>query len=270
MVVARRGDAERALSHNGACASFWSRVPEFSRFIDRQDTIMLKIYHIEARRSERVVWLMEELGLPYELLFAPGDIMASAAAIKAIHPIGAAPTIQDGDLKLCESGAILEYVIARHGGGRLGVRSDQAEYPAYVQWMHFAEGTAMDRILGEMALKPLLEGAPPNASPLAVLYVGRSRQLLEFFELSLQDRPYFAGETFTAADIMMHLPVKVTALRQVAEAFPKVGAWLKRVEGRDAFNRMLARALPNGAPARPSAQKPKDGPVVAALGPSTC
>ena len=216
---------------------------------------MLKIYHIEMRRSERVVWLMEELGLPYELIFTPGDIMGSAMAIKAVHPIGAAPTVQDGDVWLCESGAILEYLIARRGGGRFGVRPDQADYPAYLQWMHFAEGTAMDRILGEMALKPLLEGAPANTSPLAMLYVGRAQSLLDFFEQSLKDRPYFAGEAFTAADIMMHLPVKVTAPRQDADAFPHVSAWLKRVEGRDAFKRMVARALPNGPLAAPGAQK---------------
>jgi glutathione S-transferase len=226
---------------------------------------MLKIYHIEARRSERVVWLMEELGLPYELIFTPADIMASAAAIKAVHPIGAAPTIQDGDLWLCESGAILEYVIARHGDGRLGVRAGRREFPLYLQWMHFAEGTAMDRILGEMALKPLLEGAPANTSPLAVLYVGRTRQLLEFFELSLQDRPYFAGEVFTAADIMMHLPVRVTALRADANSFPKVAAWLERVERRDAFKRMVARALPNGPPPRPGAQNPNGESAIAKL-----
>ncbi len=212
---------------------------------------MLKIHHIELRRSERVVWLMEELELPYELIFTRGDIMGSAMAIKAVHPIGAAPTVQDGDLWLCESGAILEYIIARHGSGRLGVRPEQAEFPHYLQWMHFAEGTAMDRILGEIALKPLLALTPPGTSMLAVLYVGGAQRMLAFFEQSLQDRPYFAGEAFTAADIMMHLPAKAADRHRAPDAFPNVQAWLERVEARPAYKRMLARALPDGPPPFP-------------------
>ena len=218
---------------------------------------MLKIFHIEQRRSERVVWLMEELGLPYELIFTPGDLMSSSAAIRAIHPIGAAPTIQDGDIVICESGAILEYIIARHGGGRLGVRADQAEFPAYLQWMHFAEGMAMDRILGEMVIGPLLEGAAPDASPLSRLYVGGARRMLDFFELSLAGRAYYAGEAFTAADIMMHLPTRAAARPHAAEAYPNVGAWLERVQGRPSYKRMLARALPNGPLQGPGQPQPK-------------
>lgn len=212
---------------------------------------MLKIYHIELRRSERVVWLMEELELPYELIFARGDIMGSAMAIKAVHPIGAAPTVQDGDLWLCESGAILEYIIARYGSGRLGVRPEQAEFPHYLQWMHFAEGTAMDRILGEIALRPLLAVTPPGTSMLSMLYVGGAQRMLSFFEQSLQDRPYFAGVEFTAADIMMHLPAKAADRNRAPDAFPNVQAWLERVEARPAYKRMLARALPDGPPAFP-------------------
>lgn len=219
---------------------------------------MLKIYHIELRRSERVVWLMEELGLPYELIFTPGDIMGSAMAIKAVHPIGAAPTVQDGDVWICESGAILQYIIARYGEGRFGISADQPEFASYLQWMHFAEGTAMDRILGELMLKPFLEVAPANTSVLSGLYIGGEQRMLNFIEKSLEGRTYFAGEEFTAADIMMLMPARSGEHRRDPNAYPRIGEWLKRIRERPAYNRMLARALPNGPPPMPGFQKPKD------------
>ena len=225
---------------------------------------MLKIYHIEARRSERVVWLMEELDLPYELIFKPGDIMGSAMAIKAAHPIGAAPTVQDGDVWICESGAVLEYIIARYGEGRFGVPVDQPEFPLYLQWMHFAEGTAMDRILGELMLKPFLEIAPANTSVLSGLYIGAEQRMLNFIEQSLEKHTYFAGKTFTAADIMMFMPARSGEHRRDPNAYPRIGEWLERVRDRPAYKRMLARALPNGPPPMHGADKPNDGKAATA------
>ncbi len=221
---------------------------------------MITIYHIEARRSERVAWLMEELGLPYELTFTEKDIIASSQAIKAVHPIGAAPTIRDGDLLLCESAAILEYIINRHGGGRLGVRPDQAQYPLYLQWLHFAEGSAMSRIMGEFMLKPLLKEVSVDRSPIARLHLGASKRMAEFFELSLAGRPFFAGAAFTAADIMMFLPASFCLRGRTAADYPLLSAWTERMTARPAYQRMLARALPNGPP--PSLMGwPKENPA---------
>ena len=207
---------------------------------------MIEIYHIEGRRSERVVWLMEELGLPYELKFVPGDIMASGRAIKAVHPIGAAPTIRDGDLWLTESGAILEYIIARHGGGGFRLAPDHPDYGLYQQWMHFAEGYAMNRIMGEFALAPFREDAAK--SPTAPLYFGATDRLFGFYETSLEGRTYFAGETFTAADIMMQMPIRISRGRGKLEAFPNISGWRERVESRPAFERMQKITMPNGRP----------------------
>ncbi len=209
---------------------------------------MLRIYHIEARRSDRVVWLMEELGLDYELIFTPKDIAASLMAIKAVHPIGAAPTVRDGDLWLCESGAILEYVVNRHGGGRFGVKPDAPGYPQYLQWMHFAEGSAMGRIINEMMIAPMLAASGAPKPPIAGLFAGNSRRLLDFFEQSLAGQDYFAGEDFSAADIMMLMPVRAARRACQGEVRPNVEAWCARVEARPAYARMLARALPNGPP----------------------
>lgn len=209
---------------------------------------MLTIYHIEGRRSERVAWLAEELGLPYELVFTPGDLIASGQAIKAVHQIGAAPTLRDGDQWVTESGAILEYIIGKHGNGRLGVKPDQPGFAEYLQWMHFAEGMAMTRIMGEFMLKPLLDGQAADKSPVAQLYVGSTRRMLDFFEKGLEGRQYFAGDQFTAADIMMQLPVSLACRFYKPEKYPKAFAWLERMQARPAFKAMLARALPNGAP----------------------
>lgn len=118
--------------------------------------------------------------------------------------------------------------------------------------MHFAEGTAMDRILGEIALRPLLDVAPPGTSMLSVLYVGGAQRMLGFFEQSLQDRPYFAGDEFTAADIMMHLPARAADRNRSPDAYPRLQAWLERVQARPAYKRMLARALPGGPPPSPA------------------
>lgn len=209
---------------------------------------MLKIYHIEGRRSERVAWLMEELGLPYDLIFTPGDLMASGRAIKDVHQIGAAPTVCDDGVWITESGAILEYVIGKYGKGRFSVAADQPGFAEYLQWMHFAEGMAMTRIMGEFMLKLLLEGQPADKSPVAQLYVGSTRRMLDFFESGLDGRTYFAGDEFTAADIMMQLPVSLACRFYKAATYPNAFAWLGRVQSRPAFKAMLARALPNGPP----------------------
>jgi glutathione S-transferase len=213
---------------------------------------MLEIYHIEGRRSERVVWLMEEIGAPYELKFTPGDLMASGQAIRAVHPIGAAPTIRDGDLMLCESGAILEYIMARYDGMRFRLPPDHAEYGLYQQWMHFAEGFAMNRIMSEFALQPFKEEAAK--SPTAMLYLGSTERLFNFYESSLAGRTYFAGETFTTADIMMQMPIRISRGAGRLEAFPNIRTWRERVESRPAFERMLKITMPNGRPPRLSAR----------------
>src|ERR1700761_8283501 len=97
---------------------------------------MITIYHVEGARSERVVWLMEELGLPYKLEFTPGDPMSSMQTLRAQHPMGYAPTVRDGDVVLIESGAIFDYIMARYGDGRLSVAPDSPDFPYYIQWFH--------------------------------------------------------------------------------------------------------------------------------------
>ena len=209
---------------------------------------MITIHHIEGRRSERVAWLMEELGLDYELSFVPLDVGGSWEAIKAVHPLGWAPTIQDGDVWLFESSAILEYLIARHGEGRFAVTCDRPEYPMYLQWLHAAEGSVMTRMSTEGMLRPFLTEDWAEKTPQLIIYLGAPQRMMQFIEATLADRPYFGGETFTAADIMMEMPVGAGLQSLGEDPVPRICAWRDRVTARPAFQRMRARALPNGPP----------------------
>lgn len=202
----------------------------------------ITIYHLEGRRSERLVWLMEELGWPYTLEFVPGDLAASMAKIRALSPIvPMAPTVKYGDEILVESGAIIEILLNRHAPGRLQPALNSPDYPRHMIFMHFAEGSLAARLFSDYRAWQI---QPPVArSPLV-----DSEAVVEFSEEHLSKRPWFGGAEFSAADIMMFFPLNVaTALNLVdAAPFPRVAAWKARVEARPAFQRMRARALPNG------------------------
>ena len=221
----------------------------------------LIVHHIEGRRSERVAWLCEELGLPYELRFTPGDIFNSLYAMTDVHIMRMAPILEDGDLKIVESGAILEYLLLRYGKGRLRPSDSASEIADYLQWLHFAEGSAMFRgLLERLARKMPPEAFPPGERD---FYIGMTRRVLDFAEATLSRRPYFAGAEFTAADIMMHFPLRVLpavlAGSGIAAAFrdersgleehPNVNAFLDRMAARPAFRQAMAQAMPNGPPA---------------------
>jgi glutathione S-transferase len=222
----------------------------------------LVIHHIEGRRSERVAWLCEELGIPYELRFVSGDVMGSLVALEQAHVMRMAPVLEDGTVRLVESAAILEYILLRYGDGRLRPANDAPEIADYLQWLHFAEGSGMFRGMIERMIFELAGEEPPPQ--IAFVYVGGSRRVLTFAEQALAKHPYFAGEAFTAADIMMHFPLRLAplAMRRVTavtplfhddrrglEEFPHVNAFLDRMAARPAFQRAMQRTLPNGPPA---------------------
>jgi glutathione S-transferase len=219
------------------------------------------IHHIEGRRSERIAWLCEELGLPYELRFVPGDLMASLAGLEQAHVMRMAPVFDDGPVRLVESAAILEYILLRYGEGRLRPANDAPEMADYLQWLHFAEGSGMFRGMMERLLIELAGENPPPM--LAFIYLGGSRKVLTFAERALAKHPYFAGDAFTAADIMMHFPLRLAPLamrrvtavtplfhddRQGLEEFPHVNAFLDRMAARPAFQRAMKATMPSGPP----------------------
>lgn len=230
---------------------------------------MITIYHIEGRRSERVAWLLEELGLPYELEFIQGDILGSLLALEPYHEMRMTPIVKDGDVVMVESAAILEYLLAKYGkGSGLRPAEDSPAFPAYLEFLHFAEGTAMAKILSDTLTKALLpEGAPRPGPQLPGLAGSRtgSQRILHYADNTLARRRYFAGDDFTAADIMMHFPLKLGApvasgeaisiagsLRTdhaYLDAFPNVKRYLVAMADRPAFQRAMQTTMPKGPPA---------------------
>jgi len=200
------------------------------------------IYHLEGRRSERVVWLMEELDLPYKLAFKRGDLGGSMAAIRALSPIvPMAPTVQYGDQILVESGAILEMILNRHAPGRLQPALNSADYPSHLMWMHFAEGSMAARLFSDY--RAWMANPPARRSPLV-----DSEAVVQFADTHLGAHPWFGGSEFSAADIMMLFPLNVATALNIVDAaqFPHVAAWKTKVEARPAYARMLAKARPDG------------------------
>lgn len=205
-------------------------------------TPTITIYHLEGRRSERIVWLLEELDMDYELVFERGDLRGSMANIRKVNPdVPMAPTVVIGDEVLVESGAIIEVILNRYAPGRLQPPIDSADYPKHLMWMHFAEGSLAARLFSDYRA---WRTEPPTARSRLV----DSEATVQFAENHLARQPWFGGAEFSGADVMMMFPLNVaTALNIVDEAqFPNVAEWKQRIEARPAYQRMLAKARPDG------------------------
>lgn len=200
------------------------------------------IYHLEGRRSERIVWLMEELQLPYKLEFKRGDLTGSMAAIRALSPtVPMAPTVKYGDQILVESGAIIETILERHAPDRLRPPLDAPDYPYHLMWMHYAEGSLASRLFSDY--RAWRTQPPQQRSPLV-----DSEAVVQFAEEYLAKHPWFGGAEFSAADIMMKFPLDVATKLNIVDTaqFPKVAAWKTKIEARPGYQRMLAKARPDG------------------------
>jgi glutathione S-transferase len=210
---------------------------------------MLTVHHLGVSQSERIVWLCEELEIPYELARYERDPVTRLAppAYKALHPMGTAPVITDGDLVLSESGAIMEYIIARHGGGRLSVPSEDPEFPDYLFWLHFANASVMPAGMVAMILGIL---QVDEAHPLRGALGARGVAAFAMIEKRLGESPWFAGPDFTAADIIMVFPL--TTMRAFAPMdltpFPNIRAYLKRIGERRGYQRAMAKGDPDMTP----------------------
>jgi glutathione S-transferase len=205
---------------------------------------MITIYHLETSRSERIVWLMEELGLEYKLEAHPREASGAAPPpLKAVHPLGKAPVIRDGDTLLAESGAIVDYIVHRHAGGRLAAHPEAPNYARYLYWLHFAEGSLMSLMLIALVLSRVPEA---SASPVTARILERMRQMVAFVDAQLGPGPWFAGADFTAADIMMVFPF--TTMRHFLDydiaRHPNIVAYLQRIDSRPAYRKAMAVAGP--------------------------
>lgn len=198
----------------------------------------LIVHHLNNSRSQRLLWLLEELELPYEIRFYERDkaTMLAPPELKKVHPLGKSPVLEDGAIKLVETGAICEYLVDKTG--RLGP-TDQAEgLRNYRQFMHYAEGSVMPNLLLMLAMSkvPLIGGiAVKKVQPMVDVH-------LDYVEQVLASRPWFAGQQMTAADIMMSFPLEAAVSRAgLGPSRPATMAWLKKIHARPAYKRALEK-----------------------------
>jgi glutathione S-transferase len=209
---------------------------------------MITLYHLGTSRSERIIWLLEELRIPYELeAHAREPNGAAPPRFKALHAIGKAPILRDGETLLAESGAIVEYLVRRHGDGRLAPAPQSEDFPRYLYWMHFAEGSLMTLMIAALVLSRVPEA---KDSPAKARLAQRMADMLAFVDRELEGRAWFAGGELTAADIMMVFPF--TTMRRYLpydlSPYANIAAFLQRVEKREPYRKAMALAGPDFTP----------------------
>ena len=202
------------------------------------------VHHLNDSRSQRILWLLEELRLPYEVKHYQRDAQTRLAPpeLKAVSPLGKSPVITDGDRTIIESGAIIDYLIRRHGGGRLQPDPATPAYDAYMQWLHFAEGSAMLPLMLQLYVSRLGEAG----APLAPRIEGEIANHLGYLNTALQDRPYLLGNDLTGADIQMSFVGELAGMLGKRAAYPNVEAWVQRLHARPAYKAALERGGPYG------------------------
>lgn len=210
---------------------------------------MLRIHHLGHSQSERIVWLCEEVGLAYELRHYTRDAVTllSPPELKALHPLGAAPVIEDGDLLLAESAAIVDYLIDKHGGGRLKLRPEHPDYAAFVYWFHFSNGNLQPGIVRLLFLNRV---KLPEDHPVPLALQGRLDRILAHVEARLGEALYLAGSELTAADIMSVFSLTTMRLFQPIDLapYPNIQAYLQRIGERPAYRRAMAKSDPDLTP----------------------
>ena len=203
---------------------------------------MILVHHLNDSRSQRVLWLLEELALPYELKHYQRDTVTRLAPpeLKAVHPLGKSPVLSDGDETLIESGAIIDHLIRRHGEGRLQPAPQSRDFTAYHQWLHYAEGSAMLPLL----LKLYVSRLGDAGAPLWPRIESEISNHLGYVEQALQGRQWLVGDTLSGADIQMSFVGEVAGTRGNRVNYPNLDAWVKRFQARPAYRKALERGGP--------------------------
>ncbi len=208
---------------------------------------MIKVHHLENSRSQRILWLLEELELPYELIRYARDpaTMLAPPSLKSVHPLGKSPVLEDPDAAsgtriVAESGAIVEYLVEK-AEGRLGPPANRDAILRYRQFLHYAEGSMMPPLLALLVVNRLGLLGRPARKPLLAMF----RQHLDWLESELAERAWFAGDEFTAADVMMSFPLEAARQRAgLGPAHPNLLDWLERIHARPAYAEALRRGGP--------------------------
>ena len=221
---------------------------------------MITIHHLNNSRSQRILWLLEELNLPYDIKFYQRDAktMLAPPELKKIHPLGKSPVLTDGPHTIAESGAIIEYITRRHGGGRMQPAQGSDEELRFTYWMHYAEGTLMPPLLvslifGEIAKAPLPFFVKPVVNKIVSTVKERfiRPQLklnLDYIEQELSKSEWFAGHLFSAADIMMSFPLEAASTRGGIESRPNIARFLSKIHARPAYQEAVRKGGPFSIP----------------------
>jgi glutathione S-transferase len=218
---------------------------------------MLTVHHLENSRSQRVLWLLEELGVAYEIKRYARDktTMLAPRELRDVHPLGKSPVVTDDGATLAESGAIVEYLVGKYGGGRLVPAPGSPEALRYTYWLHYAEGSAMPPLLLKLVFEKMKSGPAPFfvrpivrgiADTVLTRFVDPQLKLhVEYIENELGKSAWFAGDELTAADIQMSFPVEAAASRAaVAAKTPNMTRFLEAIHARPAYVRALERGGP--------------------------
>ena len=215
---------------------------------------MITVHHLNNSRSQRVLWLLEELGLEYEVRRYERDpvTMLAPPELRAVHPLGKSPVLTEGDLVLAESGAIVEYLVETHGKGRLVPAPGTPQRLRYRYWLHYAEGSAMPPLLLKLVFDRIAKAKMPFfAKPVARAIAARAKdsfiqpqidQHLDYMEGELGRSRWFAGDEFSAADVQISFPLEAAAARAGLDGSrPRLMDFLARIHARPAYQRALAR-----------------------------
>lgn len=216
---------------------------------------MITVHHLNNSRSQRVLWLLEELGLPYEIVHHQRDpkTMLAPDSLKAVHPLGKSPVIVDEGYVIAETGAIIEYLVEK-AGGKLRPAAGTSERLAWTYWLHYAEGSAMPPLLMKLVFGALPDRAPGLIKPLVKGVSGQAlksfvdpqlKTHFDYWEGVLSKVAWFAGADFSAADVMMSFPLEAAAQRgDVCNGRPHVKAFLDRIHARPAYRAALDKGGP--------------------------
>ncbi|OXC74014.1 glutathione S-transferase family protein [Caballeronia sordidicola] len=201
---------------------------------------MIEVHHLNESRSRRITWLLEELGLDYTVHAYQRNPKTRLAPpeLEKIHPLGKAPVIRDGDEVIFESGAIIEYLVRKYGNGRLAPSSDSRDYNRYLQFLHYAEGSAMLPLMLKLYTSRLGDGA----APLQPRIESEMQRHLGFLNSELAGRDYFIGNELTGADVQLSFAVQMAVKFCGEEAYPNLTAFVRRIEARDAYRRAIEKS----------------------------
>jgi glutathione S-transferase len=200
---------------------------------------MLTLHHLNDSRSQRILWLLEELGTPYDINHYQRDANSRLAPpeLTAVHPLGKSPVITDGDITIAESGAIVDYLIRRYGKGAMMPAVGGRDYEAYNEWLHYSEGSAMLPLMLNLYVSRLNEAG----APLRPRIDSEIANHLSYVDGALKGREYFVGSTLTGADVQMSFVGEIAKVFDRLGPYPDLAAWLSRMHARPAFQRSIEK-----------------------------